>query len=68
MTKHGELVVAGFTELSDADRKEVIEEITRFMKQDGTSQKSLGEWFEKRARGRILAGPVSPANCPCCGN
>ena len=68
MTKHGDLVVTGFLELSEADRKEVIEVINRYLNQDESAHASFSEWYEKKARGRILAGPVSPSKCPCCGN
>ena len=67
MTKHAEQVLAGFAALSDADKREVADEIEHFMRSDPSSRKSIGFDYEKRGHGRILAGSVAAPSCLCCG-
>ena len=59
------IVLKGFTELSDTEKKEFIDEINKYLDKNtiekGWMNESLGDDVK-----RIL-GPTSMENCPCCG-
>ncbi len=64
MTDDAKLVLAGYTKLSQDDRKAVQEEIEKFERAEIGQMQSIQEDFEKTAS--IVLGPVG-SKCPCCG-
>lgn len=68
MTPKAARVMTGFLALSDAEKQEVVDEINRYVREKPDAIKSIGSIeFEKRARARVLVGPVATGGCPCCG-
>ena len=63
MTETAKKVVKGFTELTEDDRKEVMEFLKKY---------TQGDYFEKSKMFSSLnesrtVGVTSQNNCPCCG-
>lgn len=63
MTEKAKKVVKGFTELTEDDRKEVLEFLKKYMQ---------GDYFEKFKMFNNLnesrtVGVTSQNSCPCCG-
>lgn len=62
MTEKSKAVTRGFVRLSDAERKEVLEEL-------GLQERSGSNFGDniKRAGNELNAGAVRQDGCPCCG-
>ncbi|BBO18682.1 conserved hypothetical protein [Candidatus Brocadia pituitae] len=65
MSKASDRVIAGFMRLTESEQKEIITEITNYMRESFVRKQSLRENFEKQAG--IVLGPTNPGGCPCCG-
>ena len=58
------LVMNGFIALDSDQRKELIDELNKYLQSD--RKDSLHESIEKRAHDEIRLGPLG-GGCPCCG-
>ena len=65
MTNKVKVVLKGFTELSDLEKQELIDEIRKYINKDRFEKGLLNESLGDEVR-RIL-GPTSLDHCPCCG-
>lgn len=65
MTNKVKIVVKGFIELSDTEKKDFIDEIKKYIGKNIHEQIKLRKSFSGDVK-RIL-GPTSMDNCPCCG-
>ncbi|HUX59546.1 MAG TPA: hypothetical protein VMV77_21415 [Bacteroidales bacterium] len=65
MTNKVKIVLKGFVELTDVEKKEFLDEIKKYLDKNtiekGIMNESLGDDVK-----RIL-GPTSTNHCPCCG-
>ena len=65
MTNKVKVVLKGFTELSDTEKKEFIDEIKKYLDKDRLEKGRINEILGDDVK-RIL-GPTSMDHCPCCG-
>lgn len=65
MTDKATLVMTGFLQLTDTDKLEVAEEITKYYKASFLERQVKGKSFHEK-RAAVVLGPTS-GSCPCCG-
>lgn len=71
MSNKLKLVLNGFLELSDEDKKELHKLIENYDVYPATTEKNINESLseialESRSKSLVNFGP-SPTGCPCCG-
>jgi hypothetical protein len=64
MNNKTKMVFAGFLELADSDKSELIHAINEYYEEYRQSGGSLKEFSELK---RVTLGPLSSDSCPCCG-
>ncbi len=65
MSKQSDQVLAGFIQLSQSDRRAVIDDINRLEQAAERDRKKLEESIANRAG--IDLGPIDSGKCVCCG-
>lgn len=69
MNEKIKLVMNGFISLNDSERKELIDEINKWIEADSLKKSIMNESLEKCAADfrRVNTGPYSSSTCICCG-